>query len=341
MRLLHGLFMFCMGLLMCNCRAEEVKVGVDVAVVYSKGYAIELGGMEKLHSFDINKYGKIYAKLKAEGFVEKALEPQAITDQQILMVHSEKFLKSLDDAAMVADYLEAPQLKYLGKDILRDKVLQPFRLASGGTILAARQALKHKVAINIGGGYHHAMPDAGEGFCVFADMPIAIRQLQKEKLIKKAFVVDLDVHQGNGTAVCLANDPNTFTFSIHQGDIYPIPKAKSDKDVEIKAATNDHRYMDILEKYLPQLLDKEKPDIVFLQAGCDTYKDDPLASVAMTKKGIVERDFYVINLCVEMGIPVVMTTGGGYSKAAWEIQYESMANIIKKLKTQTQKKKVL
>jgi len=209
-------------------------------------------------------------------------------------------------------------------------ILNAVRYSTGGTILAGRLALKHGVAINIGGGYHHAKPDAGEGFCIYADMPIAIRVLQKEKLIRRAMVIDLDVHQGNGTAVCFAGDDSVFTFSMHQGDIYPIPKESSDLDIELRSGTNDRKFLKILRKHLGDAIDRAKPDIVILQAGCDTLKGDPLASLAMSLEGIVNRDAMVIDECVERKIPVVMVLGGGYSKRAWEVQYASIERTLRK-----------
>jgi histone deacetylase 11 len=209
-------------------------------------------------------------------------------------------------------------------------VLNAFRAASGGTILAGREAVKHGVAINLGGGYHHAKPDAGEGFNVFTDMAIAIRRLQSEGLIRRAAIVDLDVHQGNGSAVIFAGDDSVFTFSMHEGDIYPVPKEKSDMDVELPAGTDDEAYLAALAKHLPAVLARSAPDIVFFQAGCDTLAGDPLARLAMTQEGIVRRDAMVIDACVEAGIPVVMVLGGGYSDDAWLAQLASIKRTIAK-----------
>jgi acetoin utilization deacetylase AcuC-like enzyme len=145
-------------------------------------------------------------------------------------------------------------------------------------------------------------------------------------------VVDLDVHQGNGTAECLKDDPAVFTFSIHQGNIYPFPKAKSDLDIELPGGTDDRRYMETLRGALPGLLDAEKsrPELVFLQAGCDTLASDPLAGMKMTQDGIVGRDAYVIDECVRRSIPVVMVLGGGYSEGAWQVQHASVRRTVEK-----------
>ena len=192
-----------------------------------------------------------------------------------------------------------------------------------------REALKSGLGINLGGGYHHAKPDTGEGFCVYADVPIAIRKLQSENLIKRALVIDVDVHQGNGTAVCLADDDATFTFSMHQGDIHPIPKEKSDLDVELEAGMGDEEFIETLENHLDQVFKTAQADICFIVGGCDPLKGDPLASLEMTHQGIKKRDALIVEHCVKRNIPVVLTLSGGYSADAWKAQYLSVSNLIK------------
>jgi len=303
-----------------------------VAVVYSKKYQINLAGLERLHPFDIHKYSKIYNRLVADGILAagEAHVPNELTREQILMVHTPAFLDSLKNPKTLARYLEAPVVGRLPAALLDRGMLRAFRRASGGTLLAARLALKHGIAVNIGGGYHHAKPGKGEGFCIYADMPITVKVLQKENLVRRVLIVDLDVHQGNGTIVCCRNDPNVYTFSMHQGTIYPHPKEKGSRDIELDAGTTDEEYLRILRKALPEVIAKSKPDLVILQAGCDTLKGDPLASLAMTQKGIVIRDAYVVDTCARRAIPVVMTTGGGYSKEAWKVQHASIANLLAK-----------
>jgi len=302
-----------------------------VAVVYSKHYQMSMGGLERMHSFDIRKYARIYLKLNTEGLLrpEDVFVPEAVTREQILLVHTPEFLDSLKDSPTVAKFLEAPFAAVMPNALVDAAILNAFRYATGGTVLAARLALKHGIAINIGGGYHHARPDAGEGFCVYADMPIAVRLLQKEKRIARALVVDLDVHQGNGTAVCFQGDQSVFTFSIHQAGIYPIPKEKSDLDIELQAGTGDAEYMKTLGETLPGLIDRARPEIVFFQAGCDVLRGDPLAGLAMSKEGIVARDAYVIDTCARRKLPVVVVLGGGYSKEAWSVQHASIARTLR------------
>ncbi len=312
-------------------RAQTRTVN-SVKLVYSPKYLVNLEGLEKLHSFDITKYQKIQQALIENGAARKKdfCEPEEVTREELLLIHTEKYLESLKSAKNLARYLEAPPLRWLGAKLLDERMLSCFRRATGGTILAGRLALKHGIAINIGGGFHHAKPDVGEGFCVYADVPIAIKKLQAEKLIKTALIIDVDVHQGNGTAVCLADDKTSFTFSIHQKDIYPIPKENSDLDVEITSGTDDQQYMKVLDQHLDKIITQSKPDICFIVGGCDTLDGDPLASVKMTEQGIIQRDFKIVQACVKAKVPVVFTLSGGYSKNAWRAQYLSIKNLVEK-----------
>ena len=309
--------------------SQKTKLPFNVQVVYSDSYLIDLGGAERLHPFDIKKYQKIHQALVDDELLtdETTLRPEEISIADVLLVHSKDYLKDLTERKKVASYLEAPVL--IALPVSLDKgVLQPFRFATGGTLLAARESLKHGIGVNIGGGYHHAKPNTGEGFCIYADVPIAIRKLQAEGLIKRALVIDVDVHQGNGTILCLENDDTTFTFSMHQGGIYPNPKEVGDKDVELDDGLNDEQFLEILNSELPNVFEQAEADICFIVGGCDTLAGDPLASLRMTHDGIVKRDAAIVAACVERKIPVVYTTSGGYSDEAWKSQYLSIKNMI-------------
>ena len=311
----------------------ERELSFRINIVYSPGYQIELGGLERMHPFDIKKYHKIHDRLKTDGLVteEQTLKPTPLTSEDLRLIHSKAYLEDLKDRKKLAQYLETAVLQAAPVAMER-AILQPFKRASGGTLLAARLALETGIGINIGGGYHHAKPDCGEGFCLFADVPIAIRKLQNENLIKRAIVIDVDVHQGNGTVVCLKNDDTTFTFSMHQGDIYPIPKEAGDLDIELQSGTGDQEYMKVLNQHLPKVLDEAKADICFIVGGCDTLAGDPLASLKMTCEGIVQRDQAIVDACVKREIPVVLTLAGGYSPDAWKSQYLSIKNLIETYK---------
>jgi histone deacetylase 11 len=302
-------------------------------IVYSDRYPIQLGGLERLHPFDTHKYRRIFDRLVRDGLVdpEKTHAPEPASDADLLRVHTRRYLESLEGAAGVAEALEFAELRRLSAPVVRDAVVAPHRIASGGTILAARLALTNPLAVNLGGGYHHAMPDHGEGFCLFADVPAAIRSLLADGGIGRALVVDLDVHQGNGTAVIFADDENVFTFSMHQRDIYPIPKEFSDCDVELDAGCDDRTYLGLLSKYLPEVFSLAKPDMVFFLAGCDVLSGDPLAGLAVSEKAVVLRDWRVAEFCFERKVPLVMTLAGGYSPESWRVQYESIRHIILKM----------
>ena len=321
-----------------SSKGSKLDAEPKVSIVYAPEYLIDLGGMEKMHPFDIRKYEKIYNRLREEQLfsVGDVLRPEELTVEDLKLVHTDGYLQRLKVRSNIAKYLEADLLKlYPGS--LDKAVLQPFRYASGGTLLAARQSLKTGVGINIGGGYHHAKPDVGEGFCVYADVPVAIRKLQKEGVIDRAIVIDVDVHQGNGTAECLAEDDTTFTFSMHQGDIYPIPKSTSDRDVEMKAGDGDQEFLAVLDEHLDDILETADADICFIVGGCDTLDGDPLASLTMTDDGIAKRDRMIVDRCVKNNLPVVLTLSGGYSKDAWRSQYLSIKRLIQRYGLETKK----
>lgn len=307
-------------------------LGGRVCVVYSQRYQIALAGFERLHPFDINKYAKIYLQLQTDGLLrpDDVFVPQEISGDELLRVHTTAYLDRLQQPAMLARYLEFELARFAPAALTDAAVLTPFRYATGGTLLAARLALKHGIGINLGGGYHHAEPDRGGGFCIYADMPVAIRALQSEGAIRRTLVVDLDVHQGNGTALCFHDDDTVFTFDMHERDIYPIPKQKNDLDVPLPAGMRDERYLAKLAELLPGVFEKSRPDIVFLQAGVDSLAGDPLAHWELSPEGIVRRDLMVFGEAADRGVPIVMVLGGGYSDGAWHAQYRSIRSIIEK-----------
>ena len=332
-KLLNGFTGLVLGVVNISCSwGVEVEKVSEIPVVYSSKYKISVFGMEKLHPFDVAKYDKIYRGLNECGYVtkESVIEPEEVTREQMLLIHSETYLKSLKHTRNVARYLEAPQLRVIPDRLIDDMIVSRFRKAAGGTIMAARQALKadSKMAFNLGGGFHHAKPDRGEGFCIIADVPIAIRVLQKEKLIRRALIIDTDIHQGNGTITCLKGDSSTYTFSMHQSGIYPVPKERGDEDIGLKMGITDAEYLAILKSRLNELFLTSKPDIVFHVAGCDALAGDPLASGKMTHEGIQKRDAMIVAACKKYGVSYVMTLSGGYSKDAWSAQYKSIRSLM-------------
>ncbi len=186
--------------------------------------------------------------------------------------------------------------------------------ATGGTREAAACALERGIAMNLAGGTHHAFADHGEGFCVFNDVAVAIRSLQHRGRIDRAAVVDLDVHQGNGTHAIFAGDPRVFTFSMHGGRNYPFRKVPGDLDVELRDGTGDDEYLGRLEAELPGVLKRARPDIVVYLAGADVHEHDRLGRLGLTARGMARRDVIVLQHCREVGLPVLVTIAGGYGR---------------------------
>jgi acetoin utilization deacetylase AcuC-like enzyme len=187
-------------------------------------------------------------------------------------------------------------------------------LCAGGSILAGRRALAEGVAANIGGGFHHAFPEHGEGFCVLNDVAIAIRTLQREGAIRQAMTVDLDVHHGNGTAFIFARDSSVCTFSMHQERNYPLEKPPSDFDIHLPDGCEDDSYLHLLRQSLHHALSSFAPDLIFYLAGADPYREDQLGGLSLTKAGLLERDGVVLAFARERRIPVAITLAGGYAR---------------------------
>lgn len=187
-------------------------------------------------------------------------------------------------------------------------------VAIGGTILATELALSHGIACNTAGGTHHAFPTYGSGFCIFNDLAIAARLLLQRQRVERILIVDLDVHQGDGTAVIFQTDPNVFTFSMHCGVNFPGTKQRSDLDVSLPEGMEDEAYLQTLDRHLPDLLTQVKPDLVLYDAGVDPHVEDRLGKLALTDTGIYRREMQVLNTCVAQGFPVACVIGGGYAR---------------------------
>ncbi len=301
-----------------------------ISLIYSPEYLIDFYGLQDDYIFDVNKYRKITDKLVEENLIDKTdfLDPPMFTDEQLLLVHTKEYLKSLENPFDVACYLEFPQLSQFDSEEVYGKVVMPFRINSSGTLLAGYEALKKGIGINIGGGFHHAKPWVGAGFCLFADVAISIRQLQKDKQINRTLIVDLDLHQGDGNAIIFADDDSVFTFSMHEQANFPVPKAKSSLDIGLNFRTQGNTYLKHLKEKLPSLINSHNPDIVFYIAGTDVFQKDTLGNLDLTFDDIVERDVFVVSEVCKNKIPIVMVLAGGYSTQSWEIHYNSIKKII-------------
>lgn len=276
-----------------------------VPLVYHEKYDLHFGH----HVFPTQKYRMIRELLLKTGEVAESdfQVPSPASDEELLRVHQEDWVRKLQKGTM--SYQEILQLEVP----YSRQMVEGFWLAAGGTTLAGRLALTHGAAYNAGGGFHHAFPDHGEGFCAIHDVAVAIRALQRERLIRKAVVVDVDVHQGNGTAFIFARDKTVFTLSIHQLHNYPAVKPPSDLDINLEDGTGDFEYLDKLRHGLVPVLDLVKPDILFYVAGADPYLEDQLGGLNLTKEGLYARDNLVLSRALQMGIPAVITLAGGYA----------------------------
>jgi acetoin utilization deacetylase AcuC-like enzyme len=275
-------------------------------LIYDEGYDLNLG----THVFPSQKYRLIHDRLLADGVAtrEDFLAPEPATDEDVRRVHSQDYVHKLKNGTLSRDeeaWLEVPYSKEL---------IRACWLAAGGSILAGRRALADGWAANIGGGFHHACPDHGEGFCVIHDVAIAIRRLQSEGAIERAMVVDTDVHQGNGTAAIFGKDASVFTLSIHQEHNYPHPKPPSTVDVNLADGTGDDEYLAVLEKHLQQAFRDFSPQLLFYVAGADPYREDQLGGLALTMEGLAQRDALVCDYARRNAAPVAIALAGGYAR---------------------------
>ena len=275
-------------------------------VVYHPRYDLDLGP----HVFPSQKFKLVHDVLLEEGLADENdfVEPPPATDEEVLRVHTPAWLRKLQTDSLTLSErmkLEIP---------VSETTVQAFCLAAGGSTLAGRRALQDGFAANLSGGFHHAYPGHGEGFCMLHDVAIAIRTLQAGGAIRTAMTVDTDVHHGNGTAAIFANDASVFTLSIHQENNYPMPKPPSDQDIGLEDGTGDAEYLDALEKGLIYSLRRMTPDLIFYVGGADPYREDQLGGLALTMEGLQRRDRLVFEHARRRGIPVASTMAGGYAR---------------------------
>ena len=275
-------------------------------VVYSDQYDLNLGN----HVFPSSKYRLIKEKLLQENVIkpEDFVEPAPATDDDVALVHDRNYIWKLKNGKLSYVEILRMEVPYSAE------LIQAVWLSAGGSILAGRLALEAGVGVNIGGGFHHAFPDHGEGFCVLHDVAIAIRRLQKDRLIERAMTFDCDVHQGNGTAAIFGGDETVYTVSLHQENNYPYPKPPSDLDVNLHNGVRDTEYLAVLEESLDKALSEFDPQVVFYLAGADPYQEDQLGGLKLTLQGLEFRDRMVFTKARARKIPVVVTFAGGYAR---------------------------
>jgi len=275
-------------------------------LIYHEGYDLNLGA----HVFPSQKYRLIHERLLADGVAtpDDFLAPEPATDEDVLRVHTKDYVHKLKTGTLSREEEAQLEVPY------SPELIRACWLAAGGSILAGRRALADGWAANIGGGFHHACPDHGEGFCVIHDVAIAIRRFQSDGAIERAMVVDTDVHQGNGTAAIFSGDSNVFTLSIHQEHNYPPAKPPSTMDINLPDGIGDDDYLAILEKHLHQAFHDFAPQLLFCVAGADPYREDQLGGLALTIEGLARRDALVFDYARRNVTPVAIALAGGYAR---------------------------
>jgi acetoin utilization deacetylase AcuC-like enzyme len=274
-------------------------------LVYHERYDLNLGP----HVFPSQKFRLIHEMLLREGLASEQdfLRPNPASDEDILRAHTFEWVQKLKTGTLTASEIMLLEVPY------SPELVEAVWLAAGGTILAAQSALRDGFGSNLSGGFHHAHPGHGEGFCAIHDVAVAIRKLQADGAIRKAMVVDTDVHHGNGTAAIFRNDPTVFTLSIHQVNNYPAHKPPSSLDLNLDDRVEDDEYLEALIPAVQEALDRFQPEIVFYVGGADPYCEDQLGGLSLTKEGLKQRDRRVFEEARRRGLPVATTLAGGYA----------------------------
>jgi acetoin utilization deacetylase AcuC-like enzyme len=275
-------------------------------LVYHERYDLNLGP----HVFPSQKFRLIYEALLREGIATQGdfVRPDPASDEDILRVHTADWVRKLKTGSLTASEAMKLEVPY------SPELVEAVWLAAGGTILAGQGALRDGFGSNLSGGFHHAYPGHGEGFCAIHDVAVGIRKLQADGAVKKAIVVDTDVHHGNGTAAIFRNDPTVFTISIHQENNYPAHKPPSSIDLHMDDRADDDEYLSALIPAVQKALSEFQPDILFYVGGADPYCEDQLGGLSLTKEGLKQRDRLVFEEARRRGIPVATTLAGGYAR---------------------------
>ncbi|MEO0076077.1 MAG: histone deacetylase [candidate division WOR-3 bacterium] len=271
--------------------------------IYSDKYEVNIGP----HVFSTQKYRLIKQRLISENLAKNQdfIYPKPAKIEDVALVHTKAYIDDMLNLRWTARTIrsELP---------LTSEIIEAYFIHAQGTIIACQEALKKGIGFHLGGGFHHAFPDHGEGFCYINDVAVGIKKMQSLKLIRRAAVIDCDLHQGNGTARIFQNDDSVFTFSIHQENLYPI-KEKSDWDIGLDNGTTDKEYLDKLQPAVEKILSEHKPELVVYVAGADPFFMDQLGALQLTKAGLIKRDEIIIHSCWKNKIPIAVTLAGGYA----------------------------
>jgi acetoin utilization deacetylase AcuC-like enzyme len=277
---------------------------MELPVINHEDYFAKIGDD---HKFPINKFGELANYLLEKKIINQFHKPYPCSVKTLKGAHSQTYINNIINKS-----LDQNGVKKIGFPLV-DSVVKRSLVATGGTVLASKLALEHRIACNTAGGSHHANFDGGAGYCVFNDVAVAANYLLNKALVKKILIVDLDVHQGNGNSDIFGNNKNVFTFSMHSKSNYPAKKSKSDLDIELEDNTEDQKYIETLKDSI-QLLNKQKFDFVFYIAGVDVHFNDRLGKLKLSDDGIKEREEIVIGNFFSKKIPICGVLGGGYNK---------------------------
>ena len=262
------------------------------------------------HRFPMEKYARLRSRvMEAELVAPDDLRvPEPATDEQLHQVHEPGYVRRVQEGSLARNEVRRMGFPW------SPELVERSRRSVGGTLEAARSALEDGVSANLSGGTHHAFPDRGEGFCVFNDVAVAARVMQGEGRARSVAILDLDVHQGNGTAAVFSDDATIFTVSVHGADNYPFRKERSDLDIELPDQTGDEAYLEAVERAAEEAIRVARPDLLLFLAGADPYEDDRLGRLQVSKAALSNRDEVVFTRCREDGVPVAVAMGGGYAR---------------------------
>ncbi|XP_023016022.2 histone deacetylase 11 isoform X1 [Leptinotarsa decemlineata] len=305
-------------------------------IVYRKEYNVNFMGLEKLHPFDARKWKNIYKILKQSGLIDKktVVVPNEATEEDLLMVHTKKYLKRLKCSLHVAQIAEILALIPVPNYFIQRAYLKPMRYQTGGSILSGKLALDRGWAINLGGGFHHCSASRGGGFCAYADITLLIKFLfyHFPRKVQRVMIIDLDAHQGNGYERDCRDNANVYIMDVYNKWIYPKDK-EAEKAIQRKVLldfyTEDEDYLRIVKRQLKEALSEFEPQLIIYNAGTDILQGDRLGGLSISEKGIIMRDEIVFREAFSRKIPIVMLTSGGYLKKTARIIASSIMNLYR------------
>lgn len=325
------------------------------SLIYNSYFTLGFPGLRYLHPFDNYRARRAYAELASElglppekSWGSRLPKPALVKGlnlvsptaparrEDLSIVHTADYLESLNRSLVVASAIEVAPLALAPRSFLEWCLVRPMRWAVTGTLLAAREALRGGLAFSLAGGFHHAKPDRGEGFCIFNDIAYAIKTLRLEGLLKTVLYVDLDAHQGNGMSYVFLEDPSVKLFDMYNGEIYPYDeeesRARLDVSYPLEMGTGDREYLDLLEKELPVFLDAfADAEILFYNAGNDVVAGDRLGALNLSPEAVLQRDLYVIRETRRRGIPLVFLPSGGYTRESYRLITRSIVAAVREL----------